>query len=370
MSDFTEAAPKRVSSRLDWVDTAKGFCIILVVLMHVVVGFEVAQERESWIDPFIEWAKQFRMPGFFLLSGLFAPRLIGKSWPEFLDRKIVPLVYFYLLWLAIHCLLKFTSWGDGDIATLFSAYALGLVQPFGLLWFIYLLAVFFVMTKAVRAYPVTSWLVAAAIATVPVTTGWLLVDQFAAFFVFFLSGALFAPALLRFADWAREHRAAALKLWLGWAAVSALLAGSFGYQALHETFAADLVLGHAGALGVIAFSVLFAERLGWIGYCGRNSLPIYLAFFVPMAATRVLLIKTEAEFDVGLASLLIAGLCVALPLALHRLTRGTMLGFLFERPRWLRLASADKRSAEPAMRGSAPETQERAAPEFNSPAGR
>jgi uncharacterized membrane protein YcfT len=370
MSEFARSAEGGASSRLDWVDTARGFCIILVVLMHVAGGLQIALERESWIGPFIDWAKQFRMPGFFLLSGLFVSRLVGKSWPEFLDRRIVPLIYLYLLWLAIHSLLKFRSWGEGDAAALFGSYALGLIQPFGLLWFIYLLAVFFVMTKAVRAYPVTSWLVAAAIATVPVTTGWLLVDQFAAFFVFFLSGALFAPALLRFADWAREHRAAALKLWLGWAAVSALLAGSFGYQALHETFAADLVLGHAGALGVIAFSVLFAERLGWIAYCGRNSLPIYLAFFIPMAATRLLLIRSGAEFDVGLASLLIAGLCVALPLVLHRLTRGTMLGFLFERPRWLRLASADKRRAEPAARRSAPETQERAAPEFNSPAGR
>lgn len=370
MSDFTGAAPNRVASRLDWVDTAKGFCIILVVLMHVVVGFEVAQERESWIDPFIEWAKQFRMPGFFLLSGLFAPRLTGKSWPDFLDRKVAPLVYFYLLWLTIHCLLKFQSWGDGDVATLFSAYALGLVQPFGLLWFIYLLAVFFVMAKAVRGYPVASWLAAAAIATVPVATGWLLVDKFAAYFVFFLSGALSAPALFRFADWVRDHRDAALKLWLGWAVVSALLAGLFGYHALHETFGADLVLGHVGALGVIAFSALFAGRLGWIAYCGRNSLPIYLAFFIPMAATRVLLVRTEAEFDVGTASLLLAALCVALPLAFNRLVRGTMLRFLFERPRWFRLSPAGKRGAELSACRSAPETLDRAASELNSPAGR
>ncbi|WP_332692520.1 acyltransferase family protein [Bosea sp. (in: a-proteobacteria)] len=370
MSETTGLAQSRVPSRLDWVDTAKGFCIILVVLMHVVVGFEVAQERESWIDPFIDWAKLFRMPGFFLLSGLFASRLIGKSWPDFLDRKVAPFVYFYLLWLAIHCLLKFQTWGQGDAATLFGSYTLGLVQPFGLLWFIYLLAVFFVVTKAARGYPVASWLIAAALATVPVTTGWLLVDRFAGYYVFFLSGALFAPTIFRFADWVRDHRAAALRLGLGWAAASAFLISLGGYEALHETFGADLVLGHAGALGIVALSVVLAGRLGWVAYCGRNSLPVYLGFFIPMALTRVLLIKAEMPFDVGAASLLLTVLCVALPLALHRLVRGTALAFLFERPRWFRLRSAGNDRAEPTEPMPVFEPEDGAASELNARAGR
>lgn len=370
MSEFTGLAEGRISSRLDWVDTARGFCIILVVLMHVVVGFEVALAGESWIDPFIDWAKLFRMPGFFLLSGLFASRLIGKSWPEFLDRKIAPLVYFYLLWLAIHCLLKFRTWGEGDAATLLDSYAFGLIQPFGLLWFIYLLAVFFAVTKATRSYPVVTWLVAAAIATVPATTGWMLVDQFAGYYVFFLSGTLFASAIFRFADWIREHHAAALKLWLIWAAASAFLTSLGGYEALHATFGADLVLGHAGALGVVALSVLLAGRLGWVAYCGRNSLVIYLGFFIPMALTRVLLIKTEVEFDPGLASLLLTALCVALPLALNRLVRGTIFRFLFERPHWFRLTPLAKRSAEfPAPMPAAEPDCADASP-LNSQAGR
>lgn len=179
MSEFAGPVRNTVSVRLDWVDTAKGFCIVLVVLMHVVAGFEVSLERTSWIDPFIDWAKLFRMPGFFLLSGLFASRLVERDWPEFLDRKIVPFVYFYLLWLAINCLLKFPTWGDGDIGTLLGSYALGIVQPFGILWFIYLLAVFFAVTKLVRYHPLATWLVAAALALVAVETGWLLVDRFA-----------------------------------------------------------------------------------------------------------------------------------------------------------------------------------------------
>lgn len=357
MSEFAGTVRGAASARLDWVDTAKGFCIVLVVLMHVVAGFEVALERPSWIDPFVDWAKLFRMPGFFLLSGLFAARLVGLGWPEFLDRKIAPFVYFYLLWLAINCLLKFTTWGDGDLATLLGAYALGIVQPFGILWFIYLLAVFFAVTKAVWRYSFAAWLAAALLAFAPVQTGWTLVDRFAGYYVFFLSGALFAPKIFALADWVRRNRGRALSLWLGWAAVTAFLTSLGGYAAINATPGGTLALGHAGALGIVALSVLLAGRIGWLDYCGRNSLPIYLAFFIPMAATRVLLIKSGATFDIGLASVLLTAVSVALPLALHRLVKGTLLRFLFERPRVFSLAP---------KRGEA----ERATISLNVPAGR
>src|SRR5262249_50270475 len=41
-------------------------------------------------------------------------------------------------------------------------YALAFIEPFGTLWFIYLLPIFFVVTKAVRRVPFT-WLAAAAL---------------------------------------------------------------------------------------------------------------------------------------------------------------------------------------------------------------
>lgn len=365
MSEFAGPVRSTVSTRLDWVDTAKGFCIILVVLMHVVAGFEVSLERASWIDPFIDWAKLFRMPGFFLLSGLFVSRLVERDWPEFLDRKIAPFVYFYLLWLAINCLLKFPTWGEGDLATLLDSYALGIVQPFGILWFIYLLAVFFAVTKLVRYHPMVSWLVAALLAVVPVTTGWLLVDRFAGYYIFFLSGALFAPKIFAMADWVRRNQKQALLFWLGWVAASAFLTSLGGYAAINETPGGSLILGHVGALGIITLSVFLAGRVDWLDYCGRNSLPIYLAFFIPMALTRVLLIKTGVPLDIGAASLLLTVVCVVLPLAVHRLVKGTLLGFLFERPRALSFAS------KPAGKTRAtPNGGEIAGPGVNAPAGR
>ena len=83
-------------SRVDWVDYAKGTCIILVVLMHSTLGVEKAAGQVTWIHSFIEWARPFRMPDFFLISGLFLAQRIDRPWREYLDSKVVHFAYFYV----------------------------------------------------------------------------------------------------------------------------------------------------------------------------------------------------------------------------------------------------------------------------------
>src|SRR5260221_1398655 len=85
--------------RVDWVDYAKGICIIMVVMMHSVLGVEKAADQNGFMHLVVMFAKPFRMPDFFLISGLFLPVVIGRDWRIFLDRKVVHFVYFYLLWL-------------------------------------------------------------------------------------------------------------------------------------------------------------------------------------------------------------------------------------------------------------------------------
>ena len=58
---------KESKPRIDWVDYAKGICIILVVLMHANGGVEKLLGTETWFNGFIAWAKPFRMPDFFLI---------------------------------------------------------------------------------------------------------------------------------------------------------------------------------------------------------------------------------------------------------------------------------------------------------------
>src|SRR5256885_7965850 len=94
------------ANRVDWVDTAKGFCIIMVVMMHSTLGVELAAGREGFMHAVVEFARPFRMPDFFLISGLFLARVIDRDWRGYFDKKGVPFAYFYVLLVAIQFAFK------------------------------------------------------------------------------------------------------------------------------------------------------------------------------------------------------------------------------------------------------------------------
>ena len=101
---------------------------------------------------------------------------------------------------------------------------------------------------------------------------------------------------------------------------------------------------------MIALSVLLArfDLLRFIRLCGRQSLAIYLAFFLPMAVTRIALVKTGIITDPGTVAFLVTSVAVAVPLVLQWLVRGTALNVLFERPARFRLAPAKRTTLQPA----------------------
>jgi uncharacterized membrane protein YcfT len=74
------------------------------------------------------------------------------------------------------------------------------------------------------------------------------------------------------------------------------------------------------------------QWLGFLRFCGENSIVIYLAFFLPMATTRTLLLHTGLAHDIGTVSLVvtIAGVVGALLIWCVALAAGA--NFLFERP--------------------------------------
>ena len=94
------------AAAIDWVDYAKGFCIVMVVMMHSTLGVEQAAGREGWMHALVAFAKPFRMPDFFLISGLFLARVIDRDWRDYLDRKVVHFAYFYVLWVTIQFAFK------------------------------------------------------------------------------------------------------------------------------------------------------------------------------------------------------------------------------------------------------------------------
>ncbi|TGN84399.1 acyltransferase [Bradyrhizobium yuanmingense] len=328
------ASPSTAASgaRIDWVDYAKGICIVMVVMMHSVLGVELAAGQTGFMHVLVAFAKPFRMPDFFLISGLFLSLVIDRDWRTYLDRKVVHFAYFYVVWVTIQFGFKApafaaeTSWQHVGLLYLES-----FIEPFGTLWFIYLLPVFFVVTKLTRKVPsVAVWLVAAALETAHITTGWTAIDEFCARFIYFYSGYSFAPYVFALSDRARKHPALALAALAAWALINAGLVAA----GASEWAIVSLALGFAGACAIIAAGTLLARAhwLNFLRFCGEHSIVIYLAFFLPMAATRTLLLRTGIIPDIGTVSLLVTIAGVLGSLVIWQAALRLNARFLFERP--------------------------------------
>src|SRR6185369_5130783 len=177
----TSGTPARpAASRIDWVDYAKGICIVMVVMMHSVLGVEKAADQTGFMHALVAFAKPFRMPDFFLISGLFLARVIDRDWRTYLDRKVVHFAYFYLLWVTIQFGFKAPGMAaESGWSHVGLQYLESFIEPFGTLWFIYLLPVFFVVTKLTRKLPSIAILaIAAAFEMAHVETHWTVIDEF------------------------------------------------------------------------------------------------------------------------------------------------------------------------------------------------
>jgi uncharacterized membrane protein YcfT len=318
--------------RLDWVDYAKGICIVMVVMMHSVLGVELAAGQNGFMHALVAFAKPFRMPDFFLISGLFLPLVIERDWRIFLDRKAVHFAYFYVLWVTIQFGFKAPAFAaETSWAHVGYLYVESFVEPFGTLWFIYLLPVFFVITKVTRRMsPLLIWGLAALLEMAHIVTGWTTIDEFASRFVYFFSGYWFANYVFALSGRAREHPRLALIALALWVLVNESLVKS----GVSEMPLISLLLGLAGACAIVTIGTLLA-RAQWLKslrFCGEHSIVIYLAFFLPMAATRTLLLRTGLIHDVGTISLVVTIVALIGALAIWRLALKAGANFLFERP--------------------------------------
>jgi uncharacterized membrane protein YcfT len=328
------AAPtaKAAATRIDWVDYAKGICIVMVVMMHSVLGVELAAGETGFMHPLVAFAKPFRMPDFFLISGLFLSVVIDRDWRLYLDRKVVHFAYFYVLWVTIQFGFKAPSFAaESGWAHVGFLYLESLVEPFGTLWFIYLLPVFFVVTKLTRRMPALAiWGGAAVLEMTHIATGWTVIDEFCARFVYFYSGYWFATYVFALSDRARARPVLALAGLAGWAFIN----GSLVKFGLSEWPLVSLALGLAGAGAIVILGTLLA-RSQWLTslrFCGEHSIVIYLAFFLPMATTRTLLLRTGLIHDIGTISLAVTIAGVVGALVLWWMAENVGANFLFERP--------------------------------------
>lgn len=328
------------ANRYAWVDYAKGICIIGVVTLYVADYMTMQMGSAGWMHYWTDFARPFRMPDFFLLSGLFLARVIDRPWRDYLDTKVVHYLYFYVLWTAIFFAARVAT--EGTAASEpgqpdESLLAWIVWKPFAMLWFIQALPIMFLVTRLARRVPWWLMLPAAALLQMfPLgSEDWVMVDHFCVRYVYFYVGYAFARYVFRLADGAIERPRVALVAVLIWIVVNAYMVQS----GLSKSQGVALLLGLVGTAAVITVGTLLSrvDWMDWLRYLGQHSIVTYLGFFIPMQAFLKLAQWVPVIPDPGTTAALISICSVLCAMALFWATRNTSASFLFRRPEWAHL---------------------------------
>jgi uncharacterized membrane protein YcfT len=301
LSTTATTAPERPPRpRESWADVAKGACILLVVLWHVItkhylqVDWRLALPLPGAWGLLGEQLLPLRMPLFFAISGMFAAGAVGRSWRVLGRSKVAKFGYLYAVWLLIHtAVLALVP----DFDTARAGGPLELLEQLTItpsnLWYLLALAAYFTVAKAMRRAPTTlvlaaalalSLVVAADLLATPGNRGGLLQNL-----VFFLAGLRLRPVvedLARAANWRRL----------------ALLGGGYAaglvvLRLLPTT--GPLVSVVAVAFGVTAAAIAARSRVvaRVLGDIGRRTLPIYVLHMPVLAICHAVLIGPMDRAD-------------------------------------------------------------------------
>ncbi len=280
------------TSRLAWVDYARGIGIFLVVVGHTLRGLLNSGLMEpSAVAQFVDdWIYSFHMPLFFFVSGLFAERSAAKGPTQFVSDKLRTIAYPYVVWAVLQTSIQAALSGHTNNPTRWQDVAVIWYVPPMQFWFLYALFVCFLLFLALRQLGVGSWgLVAAsaALAVIQAQVGlgpWGVLYQVGSFLPYFALGAASHVAvgnvLAQSGSGAKAFAAAG-----GYALlVLAVLSDHTHY--LHHMPVALLSIA-----ATLAFADLLSRRriFGWVGGWGRASLPIFLAHTLSSAGFRIAL---------------------------------------------------------------------------------
>jgi uncharacterized membrane protein YcfT len=356
------------SMRMSWVDSAKGLSIILVVAMYSAYNTGEYTGGVGFLHYFVGFATPFRMPEFFLISGLFLSQVIARPWRRYADRRVIHYFYFYALWAFIMIALKVGLYSRAPVDMLRDL-ALAIVEPYGVLWFIYMLGVFSIAAKLLWRFRVPHWVVvpvAAVLQMAHIEVVSYVVMQFVSYFVFFYVGYAAAPAVYRLVAWAESHVALSIAGLIVWALGNGFLVYSPGYalmpvemkMGLAALPPLHLILAILGALALCVMGALLSKLsfMNWLRWLGEHSLVVYVAFTLPMSIFRELAMWSGLLTETGPLSFCVLLVATASPLLLYLIIQRLGFGtFLFERPGWARIAE-DRPSIPAAAWAAAPAT--------------
>jgi fucose 4-O-acetylase-like acetyltransferase len=329
-------------NRVVWPDAARGVGIILVVIGHALGGLidsPLASDRIDFRNVFFA-IYTFHMPLFFMLSGLFVEARVERGGGSFLKSLLPTIVWPYVLWSVVQYSVIYLL-GSAVNRPAESYWPVILSLPWNTIsqfWFLY--ALFWMHVLATLILPRTGregllifGLAAKSfmlVADLPVPVRLICNNLFFYALGVWLAQGGVEALFKRMPDWVRLCMlpgAAVALITVTWSALSDYGADipfasasspeianlSWRFPALAAAlFALFAVLG--------LFQGVSQERVSWLLYLGRRTMPIFVLHILFIAGARIVLTRAGIVTE-ALALLIVTCLLgVAGPLIVHWVT--------------------------------------------------
>ncbi|MCM2130854.1 acyltransferase family protein [Larsenimonas rhizosphaerae] len=337
--------------RMDWIDAAKGVCIVLVVLYHAVYfmmdasTFNQTLAHKVWYNLVIA-LKPLRMPLFFLISGLLAhSAIVKRSWGDSIRPRLYLMLWLYVLWYLARTV---TAWLLAHYANTAAVPNAGELPagPGELLstilngtngvWYLYALAIYFVAFKLMRRYGHAAVLVSLmlSIFSISFIHNWG-IKGIAENAFFFAVGCFYREQLLL------AFREFSLKRFLCFSTLTCLLLPTAAYYDWLYVPGGRTLLAIFMVLAGLDFFCLVSRYLSLKTTCymGRNTLPIYVMHKMTILLTCQLVLPFAelglySELSAAVLPIIATAVNIAVCLGVYRLLNQGAGKGLFSLPQW------------------------------------
>lgn len=342
------------TSRLSWIDYARGIAIILVSYRHV---FEGSKESGIAVDQYslLEYANiffySFRMPLFFIISGIFITRSLQKRGiGKYVETRARAILYPYFVWGIIQLSLQmiFTRFTNGHPTVSSYLHLFYLPREIAQFWYLYALfnvSVLYALSK--YYFKLKAWhniiigiiffYLSAYVYQEHINTafGFDILHNY----IFFAIGDLVSSYML---DKKHQSYFESGKNLLIMLLPFCLVQTYFLWQNINHSTAkymyveyyqpaVFLLIAIVGCAFIVHLTFFMQKKnvLSWLTILGRHSLYIYVAHVIAFSCVRIILNKGLGIDNV--AVILISGIVSAqvIPLMLYKLAERLHMRWIF-----------------------------------------
>lgn len=332
MNDSVPSAGKRVA----WLDSCKGFAILLVVLGHIADGYIGAglyPERHSILETIYNLIYCFHMPLFFMLSGYTfylayckeKERKKGRFYNQLINLVWIYIAFCVLLW-------AFKMLFSSSVNTEFTVHDLLMIpiKPLGEFWYLYVLIFLYVICYGLNSlhFPDKALLMVLFLVSC--------VSMGVHFGVIFpIKNILYYLALFYMGIYlSKKSNSRLMDRKMSWFYGTGAIV-SFAYIVIcHSDISKAFIIGLAAAtvLSLLVISVFVwipqLQEMKLFNMLGKYSLEIYVMHTFITAGNRILLVKmgiNRFEWNIAVNFLLAVSIPVVCSVLLKKMKLHTLL---------------------------------------------